>query len=460
MPPAPLPRTTAHLHLGVMVALLSAALGCRNKQAAPAPAAVANSNSAAKGEVASARPDVLLTGEAAMGDFTTDAPGVRRILTTADLRPPYETKSADNEAHLVDRPDGAWPRVPEGFKVGLFATGLTNPRMARVAPNGDLFVVESRADRVRVVRDQDGDGKSDIAETFAEGLKQPFGVHFYPAKDPRYVYIANTDSVVRFPYEAGDLKARGPAELLVDDIAGGGRLRGGGHWTRDLVFSRDGSRMYVSVGSRSNVSDDASEARRARIFEFSPDGKEERVYATGIRNAVGLAVHPETGELWASVNERDELGENLVPDYITSVRTGGFYGWPWFYIGDHQDPRHAGKHPELRNHVIVPDVLLQSHSASLGMMFYAGKTFPEAYRGNAFAAQHGSWNRARRTGYKVIRLPMTSGHAIGEYVDFMTGFVTPDGGVWGRPVAVAEAADGALLVTDDAGGCVWRVAYR
>jgi glucose/arabinose dehydrogenase len=218
--------------------------------------------------------------------------------------------------------------------------------------------------------------------------------------------------------------------------------------------------MFVSVGSRSNVSDDVSEARRARIFEFSPDGKEERVYATGIRNAVGLAVHPETGELWASVNERDELGEDLVPDYITSVRSGGFYGWPWFYIGDHQDPRHAGKHPELRDRIIAPDVLLQSHSASLGMMFYVGKRFPEAYRGNAFAAQHGSWNRARRTGYKVIRVPTTSGRAAGEYIDFMTGFVTPQGDVWGRPVAVAEAVDGALFVTDDAGGCVWRVSYR
>ncbi|HMI83633.1 MAG TPA: sorbosone dehydrogenase family protein [Polyangiaceae bacterium] len=426
----------------------------------PAPVAVANSSSAAKAPPASADPGVLLRGEAAMGDFTTDAPGVRRILTTADLRAPFETKSVDNEAHLVDRPDGAWPRVPAGFKVGLFASGLTNPRMARVAPNGDLFVVESQAGRVRVVRDRDGDGKSDIAETFAEGLKQPFGVNFYPLKEPRYVYVANTDSVIRYPYGAGDLKARGPAEPLVDDIAGGGRLRGGGHWTRDLVFSRDGSSMYVSVGSRSNVNDDASEARRARIFEFSPDGKEERVFATGIRNAVGLAIHPETGELWASVNERDELGENLVPDYITSVRQGGFYGWPWFYLGDHQDPRHAGKHPELRDRVIVPDVLLQSHSASLGMMFYVGKGLPEAYRGNAFAAQHGSWNRARRTGYKVVRLPMASGHAIGEYIDFMTGFVTPEGDVWGRPVAIAEAADGALFVTDDAGGCVWRVAYR
>ena len=422
---------------------------------------MANAAGAAKPQAGGAvEPSGLLTGEGAMGDFTTDAPGVRRKLTPADLPNPHETKSVDNEAHLVDRPDGAWPRGPEGFRVGLFASGLTNPRMARVAPNGDLFVVESQAGRVRVVRDQDGDGKSDLAETFAEGLKQPFGVNFYPAKEPRYIYVANTDSVIRFPYATGDLRARGPAESIVDDLAGGGRLRGGGHWTRDLVFSRDGARMYVSVGSRSNASDDASEARRARIFEFTPDGKEERVYATGIRNAVGLAIQPETGELWASVNERDELGDNLVPDYVTSVRAGGFYGWPWFYIGDHQDPRHAGQHRELHDQVIVPDVLVQSHSASLGMTFYGGTAFPEAYRGNAFVAEHGSWNRTRRTGYKVIRLPMVSGRATGEYIDFMTGFVTPDGDVWGRPVAVAEANDGALLVTDDAGGCVWRIAHR
>jgi glucose/arabinose dehydrogenase len=446
--------------LGVMTAMLAGQGACQNGQPASGPPPVANASNAAKSGGVPSESNGVLTGEAAMGDFSTDAPGVRRKLTTADLRPPYETKSADNEPRLVDRPDGAWPRVPEGFRVDVFAGGLTKPRMVRVAPSGDVFVVESEAGRVRVLRDKDGDGKAETVEIFAEGLKQPFGVNFYPAKEPRFVYVANTDSVVRYPYAAGDLRARGEAELLVDDISGGGRLRGGGHWTRDLVFSRDGARMFVSVGSRSNVSDDAAEARRARVFEFTPEGKDERVYATGIRNAVGLAVHPVTSELWASVNERDELGDHLVPDYITSVRPGGFYGWPWFYIGDHQDPRHAGKHPELRDKVLVPDVLIQSHSASLGMMFYTGRAFPEAYRLNAFAAEHGSWNRARRTGYKVIRLPMTSGRATGEYVDFMTGFVTPEGNVWGRPVAVAETVEGALLVTDDAGGCVWRVTYR
>lgn len=402
----------------------------------------------------------LLTGEAAMGDWSTDAPGVRRKLTVADLPAPFASDSVDNGAKIVPRPEGASPRVPDGFRIELFAAGLTNPRMARTAPNGDLFVVESSAGRVRVLRDGNGDGKPELSQVFAEGLKQPFGIAFHPpGKDARWVYVANTDSVVRFPYEGGDVKARGPSEVVVGDISGGGRLRGGGHWSRDVVFSRDGTKMFVSVGSRSNSSDDAGEERRARIFELSPDGKSERVFATGIRNPVGLAVHPETGELWTSVNERDGLGDHLVPDYVTRVRDGGFYGWPWFYTGDHQDPNHRGKHPELAGKVIVPDVLLQSHSASLGLTFYGGQQFPARFRMSGFAAEHGSWNRARRTGYKVIHIPLVSGAPTGEYVDFITGFVTASGDVWGRPVAVAESRDGALYVTDDAGDCVWRVTY-
>ncbi len=403
---------------------------------------------------------VLLTGEAAKGDWRTDAPGVRRRLAPSDLPPPLDTPSADNDAKIVKRPDGANPQVPRGFEVALFATDLTNPRMVRTAPNGDVFVVESKANRVRVLRDANGDGKTEVVEIFAEGLNQPFGLAFYPpGTSPKWVYVANTDAVVRFPYVDGDVKARGPSQVVVDDLSGGGKLRGGGHWTRDVVFSRDGARMFVSVGSRSNVSDDAVEARRARIFEFTPDGKNERVYATGIRNPVGLAVHPETGDLWTSVNERDELGDHLVPDYITRVRDGGFYGWPWFYIGANQDPRHEGKRADLKDRVVVPDVLLQSHSASLGLAFYEGKALGAEYQGAAFAAEHGSWNRARRTGYKVIHVPTKQGVPSGEYVDFMTGFVTPEGNVWGRPVAVAFHRD-VLYVTDDAGDCVWRITKR
>jgi glucose/arabinose dehydrogenase len=394
-----------------------------------------------------------------MGDWSTDAPGVRRKLTPADLPAPYATRSADNSATIVARPAGAKPKVPEGFVVELLTGDVRRPRMIRTAPNGDIFVVESETGRVKVVRGADRDGGPERVEVFATGLRQPFGIGFHPPAAPRWVYVANTDSVVRFPYKDGDLKATGAAETVVDTLSGGGRLRGGGHWTRDVVFSNDGAKMYVSVGSRSNVSDDASEARRARIFEYTPDGKNERVFATGIRNPVGLAVHPVTNDVWTSVNERDELGDHVVPDYITRVRDGGFYGWPWYYIGANQDPRHRGKHPELRDKVIVPDILLQSHSASLGVMFYTGTQFPAEYRMQAFAAEHGSWNRARRTGYKVIWAPLKDGVPTGEYVDFLTGFVTPDGNVWGRPVAVAQTQQGALVVSDDAGNCLWRIRY-
>ncbi|MDP9291674.1 MAG: PQQ-dependent sugar dehydrogenase, partial [Verrucomicrobiota bacterium] len=292
---------------------------------------------------------------------------------------------------------------------------------------------------------------------FADGLKQPFGIAFYPpGPNPKFIYIANTDSVVRFAYHDGQTKADGEPEKLVA-VSGGGHLTGGGHWTRDIVFSRDGKKMFVSIGSRSNVDDSRAEENRARIFEYDPNGKNERVYAWGIRNAVGLAIDPATGELWMSVNERDGLGDDLVPDYISHVKDGGFYGWPWFYLGNQQDPRHKGKHPELKTKVITPDVLLEAHSASLDLIFYDGKQFPARYRGQIFAAEHGSWNRERRTGYKVIVVPVKDGQATGEYVDFLTGFVTPDGDVWGRPVGVTVAKDGSLLVSDDGGNCIWRI---
>ena len=404
----------------------------------------------------------VLKGEAARGDWTTDAPGVRRHLTKDDLATPYETPSVDNGPRIVARPEGAWPKAPAGFVVSEFATGLNTPRAITTAPNGDIFVSESYSNRVRILRDGDGDGKAETSEIFTANLSRPFGIAFYPAKNPQWVYVANTDAVVRFAYKEGDIKATGEPETIAE-LPGGGRLRGGGHWTRDIAFSKDGKKMWVSVGSLSNVSDDEKEERRADILEFTPEGKNEKVYAWGIRNPVGLAVHPESGELWTSVNERDGLGDHLVPDYITSVREGGFYGWPWFYIGPNQDPRHPDKRPELKDKVIVPDVLLQSHSASLDMTFYDGKTFPRQYQGDGFAALHGSWNRARRTGYKVVRVPfgqMKRKFPTGEYEDFLTGFVTPEGDVWGRPVGVTTARDGALLVSDDGSGTIWRVAAQ
>ena len=404
----------------------------------------------------------VLTGQGAAGDWSTDAPGVRRRITVKDLPKPFQSDSVRNGPKLVPRPEGALPLVPAGFRVEEFASGFKNPRLLRVAPNGDLFVAESRANLVRVIRPTKDGGRAEVNEIFADNLKRPFGIAFYPAgPDPQWIYIGNTDSVVRFPYRNGDLKPRGNIEVIVPDIPGWGELRGGGHWTRDIAFSPNGRKMFVSVGSRSNVFEDpkTNEVERATVLEFNSDGSGRRVFASGIRNAVGIAIHPETGDLWGSVNERDGLGDDLVPDYITRIKEGGFYGWPWYYIGANQDPRHPGVRPELRDKVIVPDVLLQSHYASLQMLFYTGQMFPKEYRHEIFAAEHGSWNRAKRTGYKVIRVPLKKGVPTGEFEDFMTGFVTPQGDVWGRPVGVAVAKDGSLFVSDDGSNTIWRITY-
>lgn len=388
-------------------------------------------------------------------DYRDDRPGDVHRITLADLPAPFATESAMNQARLVPRPEGALPKAPAGYTVSQFASGLENPRLIRVAPNGDLFVAESRPGRVSVLRAKRSAAETETREVFASGLNRPFGIAFYPlGPNPQYVYIGNTNAVVRYPYVNGDLKARGPQEIVVPDLPAGGNLRGGGHWTRDIAFSRDGKKMFVSVGSHTNVDDpdtSPAEAGRATILEFNPDGSGRRIYVSGIRNAVGLAVHPHTGELWASVNERDGLGDDLVPDYITSVKDGDFFGWPWFYMGGNQDPRHAGKHPELKSKVRTPDVLIQPHSASLEMVFDGD---------SIYAALHGSWNRTLRTGYKVIRVPLRGGKATGEYEDFVTGFVTADGQVWGRPVGVAVGASGELFVSDDGSNAVWRVARR
>lgn len=391
-------------------------------------------------------------------DFRYEKPGTTRKITAKDLPAPFATNSANNGAELVARPENSWPVAPAGFKVEMFASGLDDPRWMRTAPNGDIFLAEMRAGRIRVFRGLTSDGKPEQNAIFVSGLNRPYGIAFYPpGPDPQWIYIGSESELVRFPYHNGDLKASGPSQHIAD-------LPSGGHNTRAVEFSKDGKRMFVAVGSESNVSDPDThpeEKGRADILVCDPARCELKVYAYGIRNAGGgIKVNPQTGELWCSVNERDALGDNLVPDYITHVEEGGFYGWPWWYIGGHQDPRHEGKHPELKDKVIVPDVLLQPHNASLEFTFYQGDKFPAEYKGDIFASEHGSWNKATRVGYEVIRVPLhQTGHATGEYQDFLTGFVLPDGHVWGRPVGMTEAADGSLLVSDDGSNTIWRVSY-
>jgi glucose/arabinose dehydrogenase len=391
-------------------------------------------------------------------DFRTEQPGQQRKITPTDLPEPYATKSAENSPRLVSRPANAWPKAPAGFKVELFADHLDNPRLLRTAPNGDIFLAEMDPGKILVFRGMTGDGKPAQTQVFASGLKQPYGIAFYPpGPDPQWLYIGMEGKVVRYPYRNGDLGARGRYEELIP-------LPTGGHSTRSLEFSPDGKTLYVAVGSESNVADPDTtpeEKNRADILAFDPSGQNLRVFASGIRNAGGgLALHPKSGELWCSVNERDGLGDNLVPDYITHVQENGFYGWPWWYMGGHQDPRHKGKHPELKDKAIVPDVLLQAHNASLQLTFYESKQFPAEYQGDIFAAQHGSWNKSARTGYEVIRIPLHHGtRASGDYQDFITGFVLDSGDVWGRPVGVTVAPDGSLLVSDDGSNSIWRVRY-
>src|SRR5579872_5798928 len=393
-------------------------------------------------------------------DFRYEKPGTTRKITVKDLPQPYATSSAENGPEVVARPENAWPIAPPGFKVELYATGLDNPRTLRTAPNGDIFLTESDAGRIRIFRGLTPDSKPELSAVFAEGLKHPYGLAFYPpGPDPQWLYVGSTAEIVRFPYHKGDLKASGPPQHIAD------LPNAGGHWTRALAFSQDGKKLFVAVGSGSNVDDPDThpgEKDRADILSCDPSNCRLSVYAYGIRNAGGgIAVNPQTGELWCSVNERDGLGDNLVPDYITHVQEGGFYGWPWWYMGDHQDPRHKGKHPELKDKVIVPDVLLQPHNASLEFTFYKGNQFPSEYKGDIFASEHGSWNKAVRAGYEVIRVPLhQTGHASGEYEDFLTGFVLPDGNVWGRPVGMTEAPDGSLLVSDDGSNSIWRVSYK
>ena len=395
----------------------------------------------------------LITGKSAFVDAKDLKPGTFRKISPSDL--PAPGKGTPNFGKMVPRPEGVVPKALPGFKVELYLTDLKNPRQIRTAPNGDFFLAESTPGEIKVIRGRDKDGKPEQVSVFASGLNRPFGVNFFPpGANPQWIYVGNTNSVVRFPYKNGDLKASGPAETIVPEIPSGGF-----HWTRDVVFSKDGKQMFVAVGSADNIDEKGPNEHRANILEYTPEGRFVKVYGAGIRNPVGLGINPATGELWCSVNERDDLGDNLVPDYVTSVREGGFYGWPWYYMGGNPDARVKSSRPELKDKVLVPDVLLQAHNASLGLTFYDGKQFPQEYQGDLFAAEHGSWNRSTRAGHEVIRVPLEKGRASGVYEDFLTGFVTADGEPWGRPVGVTVAQDGSLYITDDGSNSIWRVSY-
>jgi glucose/arabinose dehydrogenase/cytochrome c2 len=414
-------------------------------------------------------------------DWKKDAPGRVHKIDVAKLPPPFDTPSAANFPKFIAKPADASIKLPPGFKVETFATGLQGPRTMRVAPNGDIFVAESNAGRVKVLRPSKDGSKAETVETFAQGLLLPFGIEFYPlGPNPKWLYVAETNRVVRYAYDVGSLKATGVPEVVVPELS----PVGGGHFTRDIAFSLDGKRMFVSVGSQSNVGENmpkktpeevkaweaqhglgaawGDEENRAAVLVFEMGAnKPGRIFATGIRNCVGLTIQPKSGELWCTTNERDMLGDDLVPDYSTRVKEGGFYGWPWYYMGKYEDPRLKGDRPDLAGKATVPDVPYQAHSAALTLTFYTATSgssaFPKQYVGDGFAVLHGSWNRAFRTGHKVVRVRMKNGVPTGEYEDFMVGFIADDGNAWGRPVGSAVARDGALLISDDGAHVIYRI---
>jgi glucose/arabinose dehydrogenase len=363
------------------------------------------------------------------------------------LPAPFETKSAGNGPDREKPPAGFLPTVPAGFRVNVFAAHFKYPRWLTVAPNGDIFLADSGAGEIIVLRDPRNSGGAQEREVFADGMRRPFGIAFHE----NYVYVGNMNELMRFRYDPKTSKRLGEREHLMD-------LPSGGHNTRSLAFSADGKHLFIGVGSNSNI-DTGEDPRRAAVTICDPDGKNARRYATGLRNPVGLAIEPVTGAVWTSVNERDELGDNLPPDYFTSLRDGGFYGWPYSYIGDNVDPRVKPQRPELVGRAIIPDVLLGAHVAPLQFAFYTGKQFPESYWGGAFVAEHGSWNRASRSGYQIAFVAFKNGKPSADPVPFLTGLV-PDPSkpeVYGRPAGVTVAPDGSLLVSDDGAGVVYRI---
>lgn len=432
----------------------------------------------------------ILKGKDAMGDWKKDAPGVTRLITHDHVLAPYESPSASNRSTTVAKPSDSDLKTMAGFNVEIFASNVDGARVIRQAPNGDIFVSQSRPGNVRigdsfqfqngkisVIRSSADGRRVQKIETFLVDLKQPYGMAFYPpGPNPQWLYVGMQGQVVRYPYNNGDMKSSGEPEVI---------LRGlpvGGHWTRDIGFSLDGKTLFLALGSASNIAVDmedrpsdlkawekvhglggawGNETDRATVLAFSPDGKNRRVYATGIRNCSGLTIQPTSGEVYCSTNERDLMGDNTPPDYVSSIKEGHFYGWPWIYHKDYEDLRPAGgPRPDLKGKATMPDVLIQSHSAPLGMDFNPGGMFPAEWTGDAFAALHGSWNRALHTGYKVIRLPAKSNQLDGTYQDFVTGFAAGENAVWGRPVNVKFLKDGSMLFSEDVNGTIYRVTYK
>ena len=382
---------------------------------------------------------------------------VKTAIGDLTLPPPYATESKTNNSKVLGWPEGKTPIAPEGFTVTKFADGFENPRWTYIAPNNDIFVVESGTrtskNQIIILRDKDKDGKFETREVFLKDLNRPFGM--LVLKD--FFYVANTDGLYRYPYKNTPLKLETKGTKILELPAGGYN----NHWTRNIIANPEGTKIYVSVGSGSNVGENGmdKEVRRAAILEINPDGTGEKIYAAGIRNPVGMDWNPINKELWTAVNERDELGDDLVPDYITSVKRDAFYGWPYAYYGNNLDPRMKGERKDLAAKSVVPDVPVGAHTASLGLAFYNKTAFPEKYRNGAFVGQHGSWNRAKISGYKVVFVPFANGKPSGKPEDFLTGFISnPDKAeVYGRPVAVTVMQDGSLLVNDDSGNTIWKV---
>ena len=417
-------------------------------------------------------------------DWKNDFPGRKHRIDVTKLPAPFDTPATTNSPKVVKRPANAQLRVPKGFTVDVFASNVDGARVMRLAPNGDIFLTETRGGSVKVLRPSADGTTAASVTTFAQGLDLPFGMAFYPASSPKWLYVAETNRVVRYAYNVGDQKASGLPEIVVPVISAAGS---GGHYTRDIAFSLDGRRMFVGVGSGSNVAEEmpkktpeeikewetanglgatwGPEEKRADVLVYQVEtNKPPQTFATGIRNCAGVTIQPVTGTLWCTTNERDGLGDDLVPDYSTRVLEGHFYGWPWYYMGSHEDPRLKGDRPDLAGKVTVPDVPYQSHSAVLSMLFYtatSGKSaFPKEYVGDGFAVMHGSWNRAFRAGGKIVRVRMKNGAPTGEYDDFLVGFIIDDATVWARPVGAVVASDGSLLMSEDGNSTIYRISYK